>query len=862
MKKSKRKKDITQIKHLNKDRKNNPPSGLVNNKTEPLIIEKKKKYTFCSHLAPDLQFDIKRSEIEKIIDKGLSNCKEAKLALKKLKNMQQPYLNWAGKSEKTSFEVPTVSLHTHEKIDSRAIIEQVRKTNSVNYEQLSIFQNEQNIPKKRAINFYQHDRKWSNRLIAGDSLLVMNSLLEKEGMGGKVQCVYIDPPYGIKYGSNFQPFTNKKNVTDKKDEDLTSEPEMLKAFRDTWEFKIHSYLSYLRDRLLLARDLLTESGSCFVQISDENVHLVRNLMDEVFERENFITQIAFRTKNMPMNPKYLEQMCDFALWYSKDKSKVKYRKLYINKNIQGNSLWKYIGFPNGNFRKLTKKEINNHSLLEKDFQKGGKFFQSVSIEPVGKNEKRTFAVHFEGKYYKPSNSWKYDKQTIKKLIQKKLLIAEGNLLRGKYFLDFYPVQALTTPWTDTNLGNIKTYVVQTAVKTIERCVLMTTDPGDLVFDPTCGSGTTAYVAEKWGRRWITCDTSRVAVTLAKQRLMTAVFDYYNLKNKDEGISSGFEYKTVPHITLGSIANNEPPEQEVLYDTPLQDNKKARVTGPFTVEAVPSHVVQTLGQNKKPSFKYDWLDQVKKTGIRGKKGVTTDMHFARLEKLSGFKYLHAEGETKNPRGVVISFGPEHSPLDKRHVELALKEMNSKKEKPDILVFAAFHFDPEASKLINECKLEKTKVVQIQMNMDLQTSDLKKKTAKDSFWLIGSPDVEVKNSSGANKDAYVVEVRGWDYYNPASGKIESGGQNKIAMWVLDTDYNGRAVFPRQVFFPMAGKSDGWAKLAKSLKSEIDKDLIEKYKGTKSLPFKAGKNKKIAVKIIDDRGIESLRVFDFPK
>ena len=690
----------------------------------------------------------------------------------------------------------------------------------------------------------------------------MNSLLEKEGMGGKVQCVYIDPPYGIKYGSNFQPFTNKKNVTDKKDEDLTSEPEMLKAFRDTWEFKIHSYLSYLRDRLLLARDLLTESGSCFVQISDENVHLVRNLMDEVFGRENFITQITFRTKNRPMNPKYLEQMCDFALWYSKDKSKVKYRKLYINKNIQGNSLWKYIGFPNGNFRKLTKKEINNHSLLEKDFQKGGKFFQSVSIEPVGKNEKRTFAVHFEGKYYKPSNSWKYDKQTIKKLIQKKLLIAEGNLLRGKYFLDFYPVQALTTPWTDTNLGNIKTYVVQTAVKTIERCVLMTTDPGDLVFDPTCGSGTTAYVAEKWGRRWITCDTSRVAVTLAKQRLMTAVFDYYKLKNKIEGISSGFEYKTVPHITLGSIANNEPPEQEVLYDTPLQDNKKARVTGPFTVEAVPSHVVQTLGQNKKPSFKYDWLDQVKKTGIRGKKGVTTDMHFARLEKLSGFKYLHAEGETKNPRGVVISFGPEHSPLDKRHVELALKEMNSKKEKPDILVFAAFHFDPEASKLINECKLEKTKVVQIQMNMDLQTSDLKKKTAKDSFWLIGSPDVEVKNSSGANKDAYVVEVRGWDYYNPASGKIESGGQNKIAMWVLDTDYNGRAVFPRQVFFPMAGKSDGWAKLAKSLKSEIDKDLIEKYKGTKSLPFKEGKNKKIAVKIIDDRGIESLRVFDFPK
>jgi len=301
MRKLARKIDITQFKHKKKTRKNNPLVGLVSNKTEPLKTEKKKKYVFDEHLSPELQFDPKRAKIENIIDQGLSGSKqEAKTALEQLRKMQEPYLNWTGKAERTSFEVPTVSLHTHEKIDSRAIIEQVRKTNAVNYEQLSLFKEEQIIPENEAIDFYKHDKGWSNRLVAGDSLLVMNSLLEKEGMAGKIQCIYIDPPYGIKYGSNFQPFTNKRDVKDKSDKDLTAEPEMLKAFRDTWELGIHSYLTYLRDRLLLSRELLTESGSCFVQISDENVHLVRNLMDEAFGVENFVSEIIFRKKQMPL----------------------------------------------------------------------------------------------------------------------------------------------------------------------------------------------------------------------------------------------------------------------------------------------------------------------------------------------------------------------------------------------------------------------------------------------------------------------------------------------------------------------------------------------------------------------------------
>ena len=286
---------------------------------------------------------------------------------------------------------------------------------------------------------------------------------------------------------------------------------------------------------------------------------------------------------------------------------------------------------------------------------------------------------------------------------------------------------------------------------------------------------------------------------------------------------------------------------------MKDNKKVRVTAPFTVEAVPSQSVQHLSQEADMSYKYEWLEEVKKSGIRGKKGITADMKFARLEIVSGFQYIHAEGETTNPRRAVLSFGSEYAPLDKRQVEVALRE--AKNLCPDLLIFAAFHFDAEASKLIEVNSNDKMKVAQVQMNMDMQTKNLKKKTAgSESFWLIGQPDVEIEK---CKDNKHVVKVKGWDYYDPTSGQIKSGGQNKVAMWLLDTDYDGKAVFPKQVFFPMSGKQDGWTRLAKSLQTEIDQDLLESYRGTESLPFEAGK--KIAVKIIDDRGIESLKIID---
>jgi adenine-specific DNA-methyltransferase len=390
-----------------------------------------------------------------------------------------------------------------------------------------------------------------------------------------------------------------------------------------------------------------------------------------------------------------------------------------------------------------------------------------------------------------------------------------------------------------------------------------------VLDITCGSGTTAYVAEQWGRRWITCDTSRIAITLAKKRLMTATFDYYKLAHPANGVSSGFVYTTVPHVTLKSIANNEPAEQETLYDQPEKEKRKTRISGPFTVEALPAPVVvKSLDDASNPApFFYenyakkqsDWMQELLATGILGRQGEK--IHFSRVEPLEGTKFLHAEAETKEKesRRAVICFAGETSPLDIRMVNQALTETEHIRPKPAYIIFAAFQFDPSAAKLINDTKWPEVTLLEAQMNPDLMTKDLKKKSSgSQSLWLVGQPDVELINiEKGEHKGKYKIKVKGFDYYDIQKKEVISGSSNKIALWMLDTDYDGMCVEPKQVFFPMEGKDEGWAKLAKTLKAEIDQDLIEKYRGTESLPFEVKDNTTIAVKIVDDRGIESLKV-----
>jgi adenine-specific DNA-methyltransferase len=961
---------IVSYRHEGQKRKNIPHVGLVTPDSDPAAPTTQWQYD--PHIDPALQFDSARAAIEAVIDDALASGdpEEMRQALETLRRVQQPYLNWSGKAERTSFEVDTVSLHVHERIDPASILSALRKhakgaKNTDELMQLGLFNAPfEEVSLREAIQFYKHDRGWSNRLVAGDSLLVMNSLLQKESMAGQVQMIYIDPPYGIKYGSNFQPFVNKRDVKDGKDEDLTQEPEMIKAFRDTWELGIHSYLTYLRDRLLLARELLSETGSVFVQISDENVHHVRELMDEVFGVENFVSLIPFAKTTSSSSATNLSVVCDYIAWYCKAGSSLKYRQLYQEKQLDGQGGTAYRRMrdsfgrtcPIGDSISTSSDgSMSNARIYRQD--------NLTSSRPAGGGD--VLQYEFNGVVYRPGKgTFKTDTGGLSRLHKSGRLEASSTMLSYVRYLNDFDVYPLSGFWTDvmfSSFSESKAYVVQTSQKVIERCLLMCTDPGDLVLDITCGSGTTAFVAEKWGRRWITCDTSRVAITLAKQRLLTASFDFYELRYPSERLRGGFIYDTVPHVTLKSIANNaeidviydemhprikkalsdlnaalqknakgvsytvtegvrkkktlklgkdevlfewEVPfdlprewssqckgpfdefhaarsamqvrmdasiaahaDREVLYDRPKVAKNVLRITGPFTVEAVPfpsvtgmdaaapaSEPDASVARSGETSRQNRWRDELLKTGVRGKGGQK--LEFASMETVPGLRHIHADARLKETgERVLVSFGPDHAALEQRQVEMAIRESESLRPKALMILFCAFTFDPEAAKDIDEMNYPGVTLLKAQMNTDLLTEDLKKGSrSNQSFWLMGQPDVELRKRSDG---LYEVEVHGYDYFDVASGELRSGGTKNIAMWSLDTDYDGRSLFPRQVFFPMAGEKDGWNRLKKTIRAELDESRIDAFHGTVSLPFQPGDNATIAVKIVDDRGIESLKI-----
>ena len=485
----------------------------------------------------------------------------------------EPWLEWSGKRERPWFEVDPVALHMHERVSTQAILRVLARKDV----HRDLFADPQQDYAK-AVQFYRHDVDWANRMILGDSLQVMASLARREDLAGKVQMIYVDPPYGIRFASNFQPQLGQRDVKDR-EQDLTREPEMVKAYRDTWTLGIHSYLAYLRDRLAMARELLADTGSIFVQISDENLHRVRCVMDEVFGAKNFVGMIPFATTG-GQSTELLGNVFDFLIWYAKDISKIKYRQLFSAKHIRKGGGWSHsrVEFPDRTRRNIGIADVERRVSMGEAIRP----YSQDGIASQGPTEMGSLPVNFQGRTFicPQSSHWKTDQEGMRRLARADRIDASENSLRFVRFLDDFPVQPLINLWDDTNRpGYIdqKQYVVQTTVKIIERCLLMTTDPGDLVFDPTCGSGTTAFVAEQWGRRWITTDTSRVALSLAKHRLMTAKFDYYQLrelnaedrersphgtwiaeldgKGKPTGRRLTFDCQTVPHVTLRSIARN-------------------------------------------------------------------------------------------------------------------------------------------------------------------------------------------------------------------------------------------------------------------------------------------------------------------
>ena len=928
--------------HDTETRTNIPSPGLA---PDGDIVEvPRSTYYYNPHLQPILR-SADTNSLPSHVENLLSKAQQEPLDADEAKELAdvlhaQPWLEWANKREEgEAFTVDPVPLFIHERLSTQAILE-TAKRNDI---QRDLFADPQQ-KYQDAVKFYEHEVPWSNRLILGDSLQVMDSLANREGLAGQVQMIYIDPPYGINFRSNFQPDVFRTKIGDG-NKDLTREMEQIKAYRDTWKLGIHSYLSYLRNRFVLARELLLDSGSIFVQISDDNAHRVRCLLDEVFGPENFIAEVVFRTRTTSKS-KYLTVVNDFILWYAKNREQLKFRRLFVEKEIG---------------TRFTKAELPSGETISTSktdtFPEGTKYFTHDDLRG-GASPNQPFT--FRNKEYNPTSrgGWRCTLDGLSRLAKADRLISQRTNIGYKYYFSDFPYSESDNLWNELLYEQDKSYVVQTNATVIQRCMLMSTDPDDLILDPTCGSGTTAYVAEQWGRRWITIDTSRIAITIARNRILSATYDYYKLKDKSVGIASGLLLETSQHIKLSDIANNValdpifakhdpilaeklmvlneelrnvPPKirrklhqkleskkkreitdadkrrwnlpettweewevpfdtdplwpeelqaaliayreawrakmdevntcitestiQEDLVDRPIINEKLLRVSGPFTVESVqpPAQSLDTEAipviLDREPTNAAAYLEQMylllKKSGIDFE---NEKKNFSRLDRIEG-DIFHAEGQFEDDnREVGVVFGPQHGPVTALQVEDCLRVA---RRIYNVLLFAGFHFEAEAQVIIqDEHRHLQTHLTQIAP--DVVMHDLLRETNGDRlFTVIGAPRTGVERTENGQ---FRVRMEGIDAYNPIDNTIEPTRADQVAAWFVDADYDGRTFCPTHTFFPNKGS---WKNIEKSLKSMINEDILKTFSGTESPPFSAGEHKSVAVKVIDRRGNELMRI-----
>jgi adenine-specific DNA-methyltransferase len=867
-----------------------------------------------------------------------------------------PQLVWRGKDMQdwSDLIVQAPPLYIQEKVHPQALIEDIRRRGAKPSDNAmpDLFADFNGLKDRAAAtDFYRHDQHWSNRMILGDSLTVMASLAEREGLRGQVQCIYFDPPYGIKFNSNFQWSTTTRDVKDGDKSHLTREPEQVRAFRDTWRDGVHSYLSYLRDRLTVARDLLNESGSIFVQIGDENVHRIRTILDEVFGDENFVVQLAIKKTAGVMEAGIgPSSVIDYVIWYAKNNSSLKARKIYGERSEANAAGFTKLMLPGGipiSARDATPEQLRI-----------GRPFLFNNLYKSGPGAK--YDVEWEGEIFNSGSKWwGTKKETLVRALRANKVRKSGSNLSLVVYADDFPVQRLINYWSDAvHLGD-RYYVVQTGPKVIERCILMATDPGDVVLDPTCGSGTTAYVAEQWGRRWVTIDTSRVALALARSRLMGARYPFYILADSPEGqrkeaevtraapkttptssrLRQGFVYERVPHITLKSIANNaeidviweaaqatlEPlraelntalrnaweeweiprdadpawpeaakqahagwwaariqrqkdidasiaakAEVEYLYDRPYEDPKRIRVAGPFTVESLSPHRALTVNWDD------ELIDPQQKPGFAdGQDGMARDFAGMILENLrtAGVQQAdrggritftsltpwpghhvcaegrYREGDDGPERRAGILIGPEFGTVSRPDLVAAAREAADAGF--DVLIACAFAYDAHSTDFD---RLGRVTVLRARMNPDLHMAqDLKATKAGNLFVIFGEPDVRIETL----KDGQLrVKIRGVDVFKPQSGEIESEGTDKIALWMIDTDYNEESFFVRHAYF--LGANDPYKALKTTLKAEIDAAAWSSLNSDTSYPFPKPASGRIAVKVINHLGDEVMKVF----
>ena len=874
--------------------------------------------------ADDKRRNIPTAELQSVVSND--QLSPVQVAYRRRNADLDPQLVWRGKdmADWSDLVVNAPPIYIQEKIHPKALVDDLRRQTQQaekagKEQQLDLFADFNGIPEGAdKTDFYQHDQNWTNRMILGDSLQVMASLAEREGLRGKVQCIYFDPPYGIKFNSNFQWSTTSRDVKDGNRDHITREPEQVKAFRDTWRDGIHSYLTYLRDRLTVARDLLTDSGSIFVQIGDENVHRVRAVMDEVFGDENLVSTIVYRTTGNQKGGT-LEPICDYVLFFCKDSARVKYRQLYLEKADQSEE-------------------------LANPLTGGGTFATQI------------FEFEVQGRKFRPAynNSWKTAIVGMTRLLKADRLMPKTNSLRYKALLSDFGFTPQTNVWLDSMGQREKVYVVQTNEKIIQRCILMASDPGDLVLDPTCGSGTTATVAEQWGRRWITIDPSRVALALARARIMGARYPFYMLADSREGqikeaevtatapstqpvqgnIRHGFVYERVPHITLKSIANNaeidviwekwqlrlEPllqkintdlnkswqeweipreadlkwpetarkthadwwkariarqqeidksiaarAEFEYLYDKPYQTKTKVRVAGPFTVESLSPF--RTLGVDQNDEL----IDPLEvKTQADSGKPSFDQMILENLDK-AGVQQAHKEDRINFtslkpwPGDLVCAEGLYQEGDKEKRAAIFIGPEFGTVQRADLVAAAREAGDAGFDVLVgcafnfeahttDFTHLGRIPVLKARMNADLHMSKDLKNTGKGNLFVIFG---EPDIDVLPQSDGQLrVKINGVDVFKPQTGEVISDGADGIACWFIDTDYNEESFFVRQAYF--LGANDPYGALRTSLKAEINAEAWETLHSDTSRVFEKPASGRIAVKVINHLGDEVMKVF----
>jgi adenine-specific DNA-methyltransferase len=754
-----------------------------------------------------------------------------------------PAMLWCGKRNRR--DVPVLPLQRNEVVaESRIarIIERAREATPRDSEaQGTLFgELEKELregDKAQRVEFYTHDEGWKNKLICGDSLTVMESLLEYEGLRGRVQMIYIDPPYGIKYDANFQ---QRIDTAENDQKDRADDVVTIKAFRDTWALGIHSYLSYLQERLYVTRELLAESGSVFVQINVENEHLVRMLMDEVFGAGNYYASIAFN-KTTGFTTRRLSSVYDVLVWYAKDIGQIKYHQLYQTKAIglEGSGVYNRVELPNGERRRLKREELENIDEVPQDWR----VYSQDNLNSQGA-AKEPQPFEYEGRTFLPSanNHWKTTVEGMQRLAALRRIEVSGDSLRYVRFYDDMPVSPMSNIWLDTGTGSFtepKVYAVQTNTKVVGRCIAMTTDPGDLVFDPTCGSGTTAIASERLGRRWITCDTSRVAMNISRRRLLSTVFDHYRTRNGV--VSSGFVYETVDRVTLRTVAYDMEPEKVDLVDQPLPDPTAVRVTGPFELATLGRYSVE------------DWKGYVVGEGDDAGKlenyiGVICRLYRqgAALAPSGGLIHGVVEDDDKSTG---ISVGPISGRVTARQIHEAVTE--AQQAGIDEIHVLGWAFESNVNEIIEKLEADTEVAVRAMMiRPDTLAEGLKATQPEALFSPLAIPDVEIAKADGGT---VVVKLRGVAVFDRKRRTTEYKpvGSGYVAAWYIDEDYDGDCFVDCQMFFDFKKKPA----IERTLRVEIEPE--EWTLRATSDPFDIGAYAQVAVKVVDIYGNESTTV-----